>query len=182
MDFFTKGPLRGITIIIQIFAHFMHFMSNISDDSLWIIRIMAVDVLKLRLTKILLSFTLIFHCIFSFTDIVKYSPIFFGMIYVILHRDFLQNRNCFLFQAMLNIAALLFDSEIAFSALTDFKLWALDSAGYEILAEITTESILYSYFIIGNTILSLIPLILFVVRYDEDGFFALPGVHSQSRT
>jgi hypothetical protein len=34
---------------------------------------------------------------------------------------------------------------------------------------------LYSYFIIGNAIVSLIPLILFVVpvRNDEDGFFAL---------
>jgi hypothetical protein len=66
-------------------------------------------------------------------------------------------------------------SEIALSALTDFKLWPLDSAGYEILTEITTESMLYSYFIIGNSIVSLIPLILFVVpvRNDEDGFFAL---------
>jgi hypothetical protein len=162
-------------------------MSIISDDSLWIIRIMMVDVLKLRLTKILLHFTLIFHlvftaiqiyfvaCVFSFTDIIKYSPIFFGIIYVILHRHYLQNRNCFLFQAMVNIAGLLLGSEIVFSALTDFKLWALDSAGYEILAEITTESMLYSYFIIGNAIVSLIPLILFVVpvRNDEDGFFAL---------
>jgi hypothetical protein len=123
-------------------------MSIISDDSLWIIRIMMVDVLKLRLTKILLHFTLIFHlvftaiqiyfvaCVFSFTIIIKYSPIFFGIIYVILHRHYLQNRNCFLLQAMVNIAGLLLGSEIALSALTDFKLWPLDSAGYEILQKL----------------------------------------------
>jgi hypothetical protein len=183
MDFSTKAPLRGIAVI-QIFGH---FMSYISDDSLWIIRIMAIDILKLKFTKILLSVTLIFQfvltaiefyffvCIFSFTDIVKYSPLFFGMIYVILYHHYLQNRKCFLFQAMLNIAAVLLCGEIALSALTDFKLWALDSAGYEILTEITTESMLYSYFIIGNTILSLIPLILFVVPVpnDEDVFFPL---------
>jgi hypothetical protein len=134
-------PLLRLNIIEQSFKITKIFKYKvqadapcISDDSLWIIRIMAIDILKLKFTKILLSVTLIFQfvltaiefyffvCIFSFTDIVKYSPLFFGMIYVIFYRHYLQNRKCFLFQAMLNIAAVLLCSEIALSALTDFKL------------------------------------------------------------
>jgi hypothetical protein len=61
MDFSTKAPLRGIAVI-QIFGH---FMSYISDDSLWIIRIMAIDILKLKFTKILLSVTLIFQFVLT---------------------------------------------------------------------------------------------------------------------
>jgi hypothetical protein len=66
------------------------------DDSLWLIRLLSVDTLKSKFTKILLTSTLIFHlilwiiqiffhfCIFDVDDFIKFGPEMFAMFYVSL--------------------------------------------------------------------------------------------------
>jgi hypothetical protein len=56
-----------------------------------------------------------------------------------------------------------------------FKLWPMDSAGNETLAQIKTESRFFSFLVIVNLILTLIAAILFIVpfSYDEEVYFAM---------
>jgi hypothetical protein len=71
------------------------FIKHVSEDSLRIVRILSIDILKLRLVRIVLIATLIFQmamtliqiyffcCVLTLMDFVKYSLMFFGMFYVI---------------------------------------------------------------------------------------------------
>jgi hypothetical protein len=65
-------------------------------DPLWVIRLLTVDNLKLKFTKILLTSTLIFHlilliiqiffhfCILDIDDFIKFGPEIFAMFHVSL--------------------------------------------------------------------------------------------------
>jgi hypothetical protein len=71
------------------------FIKHVSEDTLWIVRILSNDILKLRFVRIVLIATLIFQMamtliqidffcyVLSLKDCVKFSPIFLGMFYVI---------------------------------------------------------------------------------------------------
>jgi hypothetical protein len=64
------------------------------DDTLWLVKIFALDILKTKLAKIILRRCLIFHVtleiiqiyfhlfILHVDDHIKFSPVFFGMLYV----------------------------------------------------------------------------------------------------
>ncbi|XP_068897267.1 uncharacterized protein [Tenebrio molitor] len=155
MIFFTKKPLK--------------------DDSLRIVRILSIDILKLRFVRILLKATLIFQaamtliqiyffcCVLTLMDFVKYSPMFFGMFYVIMENNFYRNRIIFFFNYSGNIT------------LKNLKPWALDSGDNKTTAKIKTESVFWTSFVFVNFGLALIAASLFVlpVRNDKDVFFAL---------
>jgi hypothetical protein len=64
------------------------------DDTLWLVKIFALDILKTKLAKIILRRCLIFHVtleiiqiyfhlfILHVDDHIKFSPVFFGILYV----------------------------------------------------------------------------------------------------
>ncbi|CAH1378823.1 unnamed protein product [Tenebrio molitor] len=150
MIFFTKKPLK--------------------DDSLRIVRILSIDILKLRFVRIILVATLIlqmamtliqiyfFCCVLTLMDFVKYSSMFFGMFY-----------------GMLSTITLLQDGDLADITLKNLKPWALDSGDNKTTAKIKTESVFWTSFVFVNFGLALIAASLFVlpVRNDKDVFFAL---------
>jgi hypothetical protein len=65
-------------------------------DSLWLVSLLTVDILKLQFTKILLRSILIIHlilcviqiffhfCILDIDDFIKFGPVFFATFYVSL--------------------------------------------------------------------------------------------------
>jgi hypothetical protein len=146
------------------------FIKHVSEDSLRIVRILSIDILKLRLVRIVLIATLIFQmamtliqiyffcCVLSLLDFVKYSTVFFGMFY-----------------GMPSIVALLLDGDVPEFSLQNTKPWSLDSAGKETMAKIKTESASWTIFVIVNLGLALRTAIVFVlpVPHDEDMFFAV---------
>jgi hypothetical protein len=164
------------------------FIKHVPEDSLWIVRILSNDILKLRFVRIVLTVTLIyqmalsliqiyfFSCVLSLLDLVKYSPVFFGMFYVILEHNFKRNRIIFkIIQGMLSIVALLLDGDLPEATLQNTRPWSLDSAGKKTMAKIKTVSAFWTIFVIVNLGLALITVILFVlpVAHDEDVFFAV---------
>jgi hypothetical protein len=80
-----------------------------------------------------------------------------------------------MFYGILSLLVLLNENKVVDDILKIFKLWPMDSAGNETLAQIKTESRFFSFLVIVNLILTLIAAILFIVPfpYDEEVYFAM---------
>ncbi|CAH1378845.1 unnamed protein product, partial [Tenebrio molitor] len=70
------------------------------DDKLWLIRVLAIDIVQWKSVKILFISTLVFHLVIlmiqicfhfwvlDFDDFIKFAPILFSMSYVNVRADY----------------------------------------------------------------------------------------------
>ncbi|XP_044262283.1 uncharacterized protein LOC123009825 [Tribolium madens] len=140
----------------------------IQYDPLWIVRLLAVDILNKPFTRFLMTIVLLFHIavlliqiyficfIQTFDDFIKYSAVFFAMFYI-----------------NLSLITLLYEGNIVTRILKKCNRWALNTIDDKIYQEIRKEAIFCTCFVITNLILTLVAIFTFLtpVELDKDVFF-----------
>ncbi|XP_064211080.1 uncharacterized protein LOC103314365 [Tribolium castaneum] len=139
-------------------------------DALWIVRLLAVDILNKPFVRFLMFTVLLFHVtvlliqiyficfVQTFGEFVKYSAIFCAMFYV-----------------NLSMITLLYEKNMVKHILEKCKLWALNSIDDKIYQDIRREALFGTVFVITNLILVFVTTITFIIPapLDRDVFFVV---------